>query len=199
MSVLILNAGLAGSAGNSQLISNRCAQILAQRGVLQETVVLRDVHPAAVLAALERAERLVIITGTYWGGFSSLLQQLFEELTATETSQLWLGKPAAVVVSAHQVGAQSVLFRLQGVLITFGCLVPPLSGVVVCKVGEALRARAPELCDDVWGLEDVATALHNLLAAPFLPDPYRVWPVDREHYADRWLEPAESDGKDGHA
>lgn len=199
MSVLILNAGLGGGQGNSQIISTRCAEILEQRGVLYEILVLRDAVPGDVPAALERAERLVIVTGTYWGGVSSLLQQLLEELTPTETSQLWLGKPAAVLVSAHQVGAQSVLFRLQGVLVTFGCSLPPLSGVVISKVGEALRARAPDLCEDVWGLEDVATALHNLVAAPFLPRSYRIWPVDREHYADRWLEPGESGGKDGHA
>lgn len=116
-----------------------------------------------------------------------MLQQAFEELTPSEASEAWLGKPAAVLVTAHQVGAQSVLFRLQGVLVTFGCLVPPLSGVVISKVGEALRARAPELCSDVWGLEDVATALHNVLSAPFTPRAFRAWPVDRQHFGERWL------------
>lgn len=188
MSTLILNAGLGGAGGNSQVVTERCAALLRASGTAHERVVLRDAAPGDVAAALGRAERLVVVSGTYWGGFSSLLQQLFEELTPTETSSLWLGKPAAVLVTEHQVGAQAVLSRLQGVLVTFGCLLPPLSGVVISKVGEALRARAPELCDDVWGLEDVATALHNLLAAPFLRDAYRVWPVDREHYAERWLE-----------
>jgi hypothetical protein len=58
---------------------------------------------------------------------------------------------------------------------------------VISKVGEALRQRAPELCDDVWGLEDVGTAVDNLLAAPFTPRAFRAWPVDREHFAERWL------------
>ncbi|HVY26378.1 MAG TPA: NAD(P)H-dependent oxidoreductase [Polyangiaceae bacterium] len=189
MSVLILNAGLAGSDGNSQVVAERCAVVLRARGVAHELLVLRDAPPGDVPAAIERAERLVLVSGTYWGGFSSLLQQLFEELTPTEGSELWLGKPAAALVTAHQVGAQSVLFRLQGVLVTLGCLIPPMSGVVISKVGEALRARAPELCDDVWGLEDVATALHNLLAAPRAPEAFRAWPVDRQHYAERWLLP----------
>jgi chromate reductase len=196
MSVLILNGGLAGAGGNSHVVSERCASLLGARAVAHEVVTLRDASPGKVLAALARAERLVIVSGTYWGGFSSLLQQLFEELTPTETSSLWLGKPAAVLVTAHQVGAQVVLSRLQHVLVTFGCLLPPLSGVVVSKVGEALRARAPELCDDVWGLEDVATALHNLLAAPFLRVGYEVWPVDREHYAERWLLPSRRNAED---
>lgn len=190
MSVLILNAGLAGAEGNSQVVAEHSARWLRARNVAHELVVLRDAPPGQVPAAIERAERLVFVSGTYWGGFSSLLQQLLEELTPSEGSRLWLGKPASVLVTAHQVGAQSVLFRLQGVLTTFGCLVPPMSGVVVSKVGEALRARAPELCGDVWGLADVDTALHNLLAVPALTAAFRAWPVDSEHYAERWLEPA---------
>jgi len=187
MSVLILNGGLGGVGGNCQVVAEHAAALLAARAVRHELLTLRDAPPGAVPGALERAERLIFVSGTYWGGFSSLLQQLFEELTPTETSALWLGKPAAVLVTAHQVGAQSVLHRLQGVLVTLGCALPPLSGVVISKVGEALRSRAPELCDDVWGLLDVATALHNLLASPFAPQAYRAWPVDREHYAERWL------------
>jgi chromate reductase len=189
MSVLILNAGLGGVDGNSQIVAEHCSRLLAARGVDHELLVLRDALPGQVPGAIERAERLVFVSGTYWGGFSSLLQQLFEELTPTEGSALWLGKPASVLVTAHQVGAQSVLFRLQGLLVTLGCSLPPMSGVVISKVGEALRARAPELCDDVWGLADVATALHNLLQLPLVPGAFRAWPVDSEHYAERWLEP----------
>jgi NAD(P)H-dependent FMN reductase len=188
VSVLIINAGLGGSGGNSQVVAEHCGQLLRAKGVAHEILVLRDAARGALPAALERAERLVFVSGTYWGGFSSLLQQAFEELTPSEASSAWLGKPAAALVTAHQVGAQSVLFRLQGVLVTFGCLLAPLSGVVITKVGEGLRARAPELCGDVWGLEDVATALHNLLAVPFTPAAFRAWPVDREHFAERWIE-----------
>jgi chromate reductase len=188
MSVLLINAGLGGRCGNSQVVAEHCSKILTGLGVAHEIAVLEGARPGAVQAAIARAERLVFVSGTYWGGFSSLLQQLFEELTPTEASELWLGKPAAVLVTAHQVGAQSVLFRLQGVLVTFGCLVAPMSGVVITKVGEGLRARAAELCGDVWGLDDIATALHNLLAVPFAPATFRAWPVDREHYAERWLD-----------
>jgi NADPH-dependent FMN reductase len=189
VSVLIVNAGLGGSRGNSQVVAEHCSELLRGLGVPHENLRLVGAASGDVPAALARAERLVFVSGTYWGGFSSLLQQMFEELTPSEASELWLGKPAAVVVTAHQVGAQSVLFRLQGVLVTFGCLLPPMSGVVISKVGEALRAHAPELCGDVWGLEDVAIALHNLLAVPFAPRALRAWPVDREQYAERWLKP----------
>jgi chromate reductase len=197
VSVLILNAGLGGAPGNCQVVAEHAAAWLRERGVAHELLVLRDALPGNVPAAIERAERLVFVSGTYWGGFSSLLQQLFEELTPSEGSSLWLGKPAATLVTAHQVGAQSVLFRLQGVLTTLGCLIPPMSGVVITKLGEALRARAPELCDDVWRLEDAGTALVNLLAAQYSPGAFRAWPVDSEHYAERWLEPASTSGGKG--
>ena len=187
MSTLVINAGLGGQSGNSQLVALRAARELALRGEPHQTLVLEQTSPDALRDALERSQRLVFVTGTYWGGFSSRLQHVFEQLTPSEGSALWLGKPAAVLVSAHQVGAQGVLWRVQGLLVTLGCLIPPMSGVVITKVGEELRRRAPELCTDVWGLEDVATALHNLLAAP-LVERYRAWPIDAEHYAQRWLE-----------
>jgi NAD(P)H-dependent FMN reductase len=189
VSVLILNAGLAGRAGNSQVIAAHAAEVLERRGAAHESLVLRDATIGEVQAALARSQRLVFVSGTYWGGFSSLLQHLFEELTPSEGGALWLGKPAAVLVSAHQVGAQSVLWRLQGLLVALGCSIPPMSGVVISKVGEELRRRAPELCGDVWGLEDVAVALHNLLATPVTCS-FRAWPVDSQHYAERWLEGA---------
>jgi chromate reductase len=185
---LILNAGLAGRDGNSHVIAEHAAAALRRRAVSHELIVLKGAASGEVRAALERAERLVCVSGTYWGGFSSLLQQLFEELTASEGGPLWLGKPAAVLVSAHQVGAQSVLWRLQGLLVALGCAIPPMSGVVISKVGEQLRQRAPELCQDVWGLSDVETALHNLMATT-AGGSFRSWPVDSDHFAQRWLEP----------
>lgn len=193
MSTLIINAGLAGAAGNSQVVAEHCERALERAGEAQQTLVLRESSLATTTAAIERAERLVFISGTYWGGFSSLLQQLFEQLTATEGTALWLGKPAAVLVTAHQVGAQTVLWRLQGVLVTLGCLIPPMSGVVITRTGEALRHRAKDECDDVWGLDDIETALANLRALPDLRATFRAWPVDREHFGERWLVRARDD------
>jgi chromate reductase len=187
---LILNAGLAGNAGNSHVVALHAASWLAQRAIGHELVVLRDADPAEVGRAIARAERLVFVSGTYWGGFSSLLQRLFEELTPTEGTAHWLAKPAAVFVTAHQVGGQGVLWRLQGVASMLGCLLPPMTGVVITKVAEQLRARAPELCSDVWSLGDVEVALHNLMATPPSVGRFAAWPVDRAHYADRWLEGA---------
>lgn len=165
------------------------ASKLVSRGAEHQLVVLRDMSPGDVAQAIARAERLVFVSGTYWGGPSSLLQRLFEELTPSEGTELWLGKPAAVFVTAHQVGGQGVLWRLQGVVSMLGCLLPPMTGVVITKISEELRTRAPGSCIDLWGLDDVDTALANLMAAPAPRGQFTAWPVDRDHYAARWLEP----------
>lgn len=186
--VLIVNAGLAGAAGNSQVVAEHCSKLLARQQLSHELLVLRDATPLQVQSAMRSAQSFVFVTGTYWGSCSSLLQALLEQLTPMEGTDFWLGKPAAVLVSAHQVGAQTVLWRLQGVLSSLGCLIPPMSGAVVTRVGEALRARAPEVCNDVWGLDDVAVTLGNLEACLAKSRRYQAWQVDSSDYRARWLE-----------
>src|SRR5262245_2941418 len=131
MRVAIVNGGLAGVAGNSAVLCDRAARCLERAGVEIERVVLAEARfdPAPI----ERAGALVIATGTYWSSWSSHLQRWLEDATPTEASSAWLGKPAAVIVSAHQVGASSVLARLQSVLIALGCGLPPMTGVVVTR------------------------------------------------------------------
>ncbi|HEY6077619.1 MAG TPA: NAD(P)H-dependent oxidoreductase [Polyangiaceae bacterium] len=187
MHALILNAGLAGSSGNCQVVAEHAARWLAERRLEHELLVLRDCPIERAGQAIARASHLIFVTGTYWGGCSSLLQQLLEELTATEGGAHWLGKPAAVFVTAHQVGAQEVLWRLQGTLVALGCLLPPMSGAVIMRVSEQLRQLAPEACADVWGLADVATSLDNLLACADATGRFRAWQVDREDFRSRWL------------
>lgn len=188
MQVLIVNAGLAGAEGNSQQVAQHCARWLNEQSAAHELLVLRDHDVDSARRAIARATHLVFVTGTYWGSCSSLLQQLIEQLTPTEATEHWLGKPAAVFVTAHQVGAQEVLWRLQGTLVALGCLLPPLSGVVIMRVAEQLRERAPELCADVWGLADVTTSLENLLACAEQPrGGFRAWEVDRDDFRSRWL------------
>lgn len=188
MHALILNAGLAGSAGNCQVVAEHAARWFAERRLEHELLVLRDCDVERASQAIARSSHLIFVTGTYWGGCSSLLQHLLEELTATEGGAHWLGKPAAVFVTAHQVGAQEVLWRLQGTLVALGCLLPPMSGAVIMRVSEQLRELAPEACIDVWGLADVATSLENLRACTDMAGRFRAWPVDRDDFRSRWLE-----------
>ena len=92
---------------------------------------------------LRQANGIVFVTGTYWDSWGSPLQKFLEDLTPWECSDVWLGKPAAVVVSMQEVGGKAVLSRLQGVLSSLGCIIPPCSGMVYSHVGQcALEAGA---------------------------------------------------------
>ena len=115
-----------------------------------------------------------------------------------------MGKPAAVLVSAHSVGAKGVLSRLQGVLNTYGCMIPPMSGWLYTAATQlALDHPSPsprmaQLREDLWNLEDLNRVAFNFLAAVRLsasmPDlSWKAWPVDREDFRDRWVQlPQES-------
>ena len=101
---------------------------------------------------------------------------------------MWLGRPAAVVVTMHSVGGKGVLSRLQGVLSTLGLLIPPMSGTVLSLATE-LATSEPAAIDevaDLWTREDLDVVASNLLEAvrggrTFTPwavsraDPRRVW------------------------
>lgn len=93
-----------------------------------------------------------------------------------------------MIVTKHSVGGKGVLSRLQGVLNTFGCTIPPMPGLVYSLANQgALSAAAPG-SEDLWCLEDVAIVCHNLLAALGVHAGYRAWPVDRERFGARWVE-----------
>lgn len=119
--------------------------------------------------------------------WSHLLQRFLEQATPDEGTGLWLGKPAGVVVTMHSVGGKGVLSRLQGVLNTLGCLIPPMSGLVYSAVNQAaLREQGPT-AEDIWSPDDVAVLCHNLLV-PLTPGAaYRAWPCDRRNFARRWI------------
>ena len=89
-------------------------------------------------AQLEKSQGFVFVTGTYWDSWGSPLQKFLENVTDLEGSPAFLGKPAIVMVLNHSVGGKGVLSRLQGVLSTLGCLIPPMSGIVYSWVTEQL-------------------------------------------------------------
>ena len=93
-----------------------------------------------------------------------------------------LGKPAGVLVTMDSVGGIGVAYRLQGVLCSLGFLVPPLSAVVLSRVGAIVRhpeTRLPpefDPPDDVWGEEDLEVLALNLVAARS-GGPWSRWPI----------------------
>ena len=155
---------------------------------------LSTINPQLV-AALQRADGLLIGTGTHWDSWSSVLQKFLEDATPTEGTGLWLGKPAAVIVSEHSTGGKGVLSRLQGVLVTLGCSIPPMSGLVLSCAAIIAGQHEPSAARDFWCEDDLRVICHNLAEAARVTLPsatparprWRTWPVDRQDFAARWI------------
>lgn len=214
--LLLLNASLAGDAGNTAVLFARARRLLA-RSTTVESLTLAPRPDATISslsalnarlrvgtglspqlrAALTRADGFLIGTGTHWDSWSSVLQKFLEDATATEATALWLGKPAAVVVSEHSTGGKGVLSRLQGVLVTLGCSIPPMSGLVISRAALLATQHAPDPATtrDFWCEDDILIVCHNLAEAARVTLPaakpahprWRKWPVDRRDFAARWI------------
>lgn len=206
--LLLLNASLAGEAGNTAVLLTRARRLLARRATVESLTLaalsspprpvpvsqLSTLNPQ-LAAALSRADGLLIGTGTHWDSWSSVLQKFLEDATATEATQLWLGKPAAVVVSEHSTGGKGVLSRLQGVLVTLGCSIPPMSGLVLSRAAVLAGQHDPAAAQDFWCEDDLRVICHNLAEAARITLPaakparprWRTWPVDRRDFAARWI------------
>lgn len=185
-SLAIVLAGLGGAHGNGA----RLVELAAPHLVSVETqlcVLASRPGFAAHEATLARASGFVFVTGTYWDGWSSHLQRFLEEATPSEATALWLGKPAAIWVTAHSVGGKGVLSRLAGVLSSLGCSIPPMSGLVVTLANELARAHEPAAARDLYGPADLEISAHNLLEAVRGTHRYRAWDVERGDPSIRWL------------
>jgi multimeric flavodoxin WrbA len=215
--LLLLNASLAGDAGNTAVLLARARRLLARRATVESLTLASLPSPGSLslasvsgsqqstpssplLYALTRANGFLIGTGTHWDSWSSVLQKFLEDATPYEGTALWLGKPAAVVVSEHSTGGKGVLSRLQGVLATLGCTLPPMSGLVLSRAAllAAQHAPDPATTSDFWCEADLGVVCHNLAEAARItlpssrsthpaPPRWRTWPVDRRDFNTRWL------------
>lgn len=191
--LVIVNAALAGASGNTGMLLDRAARLLARRASVSRVTLAEGGEFAAVRAGLERADGVMLGTGTHWDSWSSVLQKFLEDATPAEGTALWLGKPAAVVVTEHSVGGKGVLSRLQGVLVTFGCTLPPMSGLVLAQAAVLAAKHEPKAARDFWCADDLAVVCHNLVEAASIragrrtPARWRTWPVDRRDFGARWL------------
>lgn len=188
MRILALDGSLGGDHGNSSVLLDAATELLRSEATVERATLARAPGFVAHRAALAAADAIVVATGTYWDSWSSLLQQFLEQATPSEGTELWLGKPAAVLVTAHSVGGKGVLSRLQGVLSTFGAQIPPMGGLVITRVGELARGHGGPDCEDIWGLSDLEVVCHNLVACARGSRAFRAWSVDRGDPGRRWLE-----------
>ncbi|MCS6243059.1 MAG: NAD(P)H-dependent oxidoreductase [Opitutus sp.] len=193
--ILLLNASLAGDFGNTAAALDHMAALLAPHARVARHTLATEPGFAACCEALAAADAVVIGTGTHWDSWSSHLQRFLEEATPAEGTALWLGKPVACFVTEHSVGGKGVLSRLQGVLVTLGGLIPPMSGVVLSLAAQTAAqsdpASATDASQDFWCADDLAVVSHNLLAATaqlrLAPPNWQTWPVDRTGFDQRWI------------
>ena len=191
--ILLLNASLAGETGNTAVLFARARRLLVRRAKV-ESVTLASLSASvsqfsALNSQLTAADGFLIGTGTHWDSWSSVLQKFLEDATPAEGTALWLGKPAACVITEHSVGGKGVLSRLQGVLVTLGCSLPPMSGLVLSRAAVLAAQHDPEAARDFWCADDLRIACHNLVEAASGTRRWKTWPVDRDGFADRWLSP----------
>lgn len=194
--ILILNASPEAQKSNcANLIKNKILPAL-QKSVKCEVVHLASLktfkNNKKLNKSLNEASAFIFITGTYWDSWGSPLQKYLEEMTYLEGTSTYLGKPAAVVVLNHSVGGKSILSRLQGILVTLGCFIPPLSGMVYgLNTNLALKkiTKLPERNqnDDFWSLDDLDLIVQNLILSLQIKIDWQVWSVDRKNFKKIWI------------
>ncbi len=137
---------------------------------------------------MAQADGFIFVTGTYWDSWGSPLQTFLEQVTELEGTSAFLGKPAVVMVLNHSVGGKGVLSRLQGVLSTLGCLIPPMSGIVYSWVNEQILKRKSQAAKDLWSLEDLEDIFENFQKSLESKVQWKSWSVDRKDYRKIWLQ-----------
>lgn len=177
--LLLLNGSLRGSDGNTARLLQRASDMLPPDWQA-DTLCLAD-YRGTVQALAERltsAHAFLIGSGVYWGSWASPLQRFLEVMSSFELSPCFLGKPAGALISADSVGGLDVAQRLLGAFSLLGCLVPPLSSVVLSRAACAATAADPEANADVWQFDDIEVVVNNLVVAKTLTRAaWSTWPV----------------------
>jgi chromate reductase len=184
--LLIINGSLGGAGGNTAVMLRRMERELSPHAELR-TLHLAAEGSIRAEELLAWCDGIVCATGTYWDSWGSPLQKFLEDLTGTEATALWLGKPAAVLVTMHSVGGKGVLSRLQGVLNTLGCSIPPMSGFVYSLSNQLALETESDFAADFWQLDDLRPVAENLRRATAARIACEAWPVDREDPRRRWI------------
>ena len=185
--ILILNGSLSGSEGNTQFILNQVQDKIENC----EIFYLKDLQEKKILLSelknkIKKADGFIFASGTYWDSWGSPMQNFLEVATEFEASDIFMGKPAAVIITMHSVGGKGVLSRLQGVLNTMGLLIPPMTGMVYSLASHLALQTESTFAEDFWSLEDINTIVHNLLAS-LGNKKYQPWPVDHKDPKRIWI------------
>ena len=199
MSVLIFNGSPSGDKGNCQVLIQKLLKKMKLHAAWKKPGAVNVIHLAEMkwstaetkklFQQIKEAEGFIFTTGTYWDSWGSPLQVFLENVTTLEGGPEFLGKPAVVLVLNHSVGGKGVLSRLQGVLSTLGCMIPPMSGMVYSWVSEqVLKQKVKNQSNqDLWSLNDLGDILENFQIALNNRIEFKSWPVDKKDYRKVWL------------
>lgn len=175
--ILFLNGSLRGNAGNTHRFLSRAARHVGGRAQI-DSLTLADYAGTTeqLLASLRQADAFLLGSGVYWNSYGSPMQRFLEVVTGWEATDVFIGKPAGVVLGMDSVGGMEVAARLLSVLNLFGCIAPPFAAVVLSRVGQQVSEGSNT--KDVYAEDDVCTLADNLLLAAQPPKPSWVsWEV----------------------
>ena len=185
--ILIINGSLGGAEGNCHQLIKIAKQNIEKQNLICEIIHLVN-NKSDLVEIIHRAAGFVFVSGTYWDSWGSPMQEFLEQTTQYEASDLFLFKPASVIITMHSVGGKGVLSRLQGVLNTIGLLIPPMSGLVYSLATQlSTQIGTNEFSDDFWNIEDIEIVIHNLITAVNQQHSFKSWPVDRKDPKRRWI------------
>ncbi|MDD4974051.1 MAG: NAD(P)H-dependent oxidoreductase [Bacteriovorax sp.] len=189
--ILIINGSLGGAIGNTSVLIESAQKYLGQHEANIDILHLEE-NQNDLKNKLSWADGFIFTSGTYWDSWGSPMQRFLETCTQYEASDLFLYKPASVMITMHSVGGKGVLSRLQGVLNTMGLAIPPMSGLVYSLSSHLAfslnKDQTPsDFSNDFWSLEDIEIVVHNLMTAVHHKHDFKCWPVDRKDPQRRWL------------
>jgi NAD(P)H-dependent FMN reductase len=194
--LLIINGSRHATKGQSGLISRHLKNNYKNDFKFEELVLMQQKNKKIWHKKLSNADAFIFISGTYWDSWGAPLQYFFEETTAWEATDVWLGKPVAVIVSEHSTGGKHVLSTMQGVLNTLGLMIIPLGGVVISKNNTLLarqltKTKMARELEDFWGPADIAPLMQNLKQTSTLTSRLKIkwqsWRCDRKDFSKTWL------------
>jgi chromate reductase len=190
--LVVLDGSLRPGTGNTARALDLACAVFAHEASFDRIALAAYRGTVAELAgSLRAADGLLVGSGTYWSSWGSPLQRFFELMTTYEATDVFLGKPAAVIVTMDSTGGSEVAARLVATLACFGCSTPPFGWMALSRVGVRLGEEHPEATRDVFGPADVRVLAENLVVASCAPRvQWRAWDVERVEPSDRaWPAP----------
>jgi multimeric flavodoxin WrbA len=177
----IINGSIGGKNGNTASLIKKIRKKINKISPDSKVRILhlhKDFDWPKVRNVIKESDALIFCTGTYWDSWGSNMQQLFEKMTEIEGKKHLIGKPAGVIVTMHSVGGKEVASRMQGVLCSMGCILPPFSAFAYSyadHVAHQSRFLGKKLLDDVWRIEDLHAFLFNIIQYASGGKEWKVW------------------------